>query len=153
MEGRRRETSAFSRSRASCGNELRRGCSHVALSPPFARDTHRPNHVRHSTSFPPQTLATLNVSRRPGYGGVVTAQSVATPAHYHLSSWVGTDHRHIGSAFRVGPCDIQDGMLATPPSWQCLPQWPFSLTHDLRLPSSVNVSNRLVCGTGMRVAA
>ena len=78
MEGRRRETSAFSRSRASTGNELRRWCSHGALGPPLRRDSHRRSHCGHSAPFPPQTLATLIVSRRPGYGGVASAQSVAT---------------------------------------------------------------------------
>ena len=50
----------------------------MALGPPFARDSHPRSHRRHSTPFPPQTLATLTVSRRPGYRGVATAQSVAT---------------------------------------------------------------------------
>ena len=53
-----------------------------ALGPPFASNTRFPIHHRHLAPFLPHTLATLTVSRRPGYRGVASAQSVATPAHF-----------------------------------------------------------------------
>jgi hypothetical protein len=63
--GRRRESSAFLRSRACRGNGLRRGIAWQGLGPPLARDIRPPNHCRYSTPFPLQTLARLRLSRRP----------------------------------------------------------------------------------------
>ncbi len=57
-----------------------RGCTSRSWSAIRATHTYALSR-RHLGPFPPQTLATLTVSRRPGYGGVATAQSVATPAH------------------------------------------------------------------------
>jgi len=48
-----------SRSRASRGNELRRGYPHAALGPPFARDSHLSSSSLHLDPFPSQTLAHL----------------------------------------------------------------------------------------------
>ncbi len=78
LQGRHRESSAFSSSRASAGKELPRGGTPQGLGPPFVRDSDPRSSGRHLDPFPAQTLATLIVSRHPGYGGVASAQSVAT---------------------------------------------------------------------------
>ena len=67
MKGRRPETLAFLRSRASSGNELRRGQSHRALGRKIGRDSYRPNFAGHQGPFSAKTLASLGLSRRPGY--------------------------------------------------------------------------------------
>ena len=59
MKGWRRETLPFWRSRASCGNKLRRASPRRALGPPFARDSGGPKHNRHSAPFSAKTLARL----------------------------------------------------------------------------------------------
>jgi hypothetical protein len=66
---------------ASPGNNLRHRCLRCGLDWSFARDSRRPSCHCHLTPLSVKTLVRLAVSLRPGYGGVVLPQSVATPAH------------------------------------------------------------------------
>jgi len=65
-KGRRPETSAFSRSIASSGNDLRRGGGSLSLDLPPARDSRCAIRRRHVAPFSAKTLGCLSVSRRPG---------------------------------------------------------------------------------------